>query len=105
MDLLPDAMQAPLTEGRIRGLPWRRLAREITPGTTGTQDVKDGVDEEPQRPGARPAAPCWRWQQRRQQRPFGIREVTRIEGASIHGRAWHRRCLLWERRVGGLWHT
>jgi hypothetical protein len=34
--------------------------------------------------------------------PFGIREVTGIEGASIHGRAGHRRCLLWEMQVVGL---
>jgi hypothetical protein len=53
--LLPDPVQAPLAKGCIGGLPRRILARQIAPGTTGTQDVKKGIDEEPLRPGPRPA--------------------------------------------------
>src|SRR5215467_14203790 len=59
VDLLPDPVQAPLAKGRIGGLPRRILAREIAPGTAGAQDVKEGVDEEPQWPGARPATLRW----------------------------------------------
>jgi hypothetical protein len=47
VDLLPTPLQAPLAQGRIGGLPRGILAREIAPGTTGTQDVKEGIDKEP----------------------------------------------------------
>src|SRR5215510_1077234 len=105
MHPLPDAVQTPLAPCRIRGLPRRILPWEIAPGTAGTQHIEEGVDEQSQRPGAWPAAPRWRWQQRRQISPLGICEVTGIEGASIHGRARHRRYLLRKMRVGGLWHA
>jgi hypothetical protein len=66
MDPLPDPLQAPPAECRIHRWPRRILAREIAPGTAGAQHVEDGVDQEPERPAAGPAAPRWLWQQRRQ---------------------------------------
>jgi hypothetical protein len=89
VDLLPDSMQTPLAEGRIGGLPRRILAWEIAPGTPSAQDVKEGVDEQPQRLGARPTTPLWRRQQRRQLAPLGISQVTGIEDCSIRWRARH----------------
>src|SRR5918911_2081699 len=79
MDALPHPMQTPLAKGRIGRLPWWILAWQIPPGTAGAQDVEERVDEQPQRPSARAAPLCWRWQERRQHGPFGIREVTGIE--------------------------
>jgi hypothetical protein len=84
MHLLPDAVQAPLAKGRLRRLPRRILPREIAPGTAGAQDVKEGVDEEPQCPGARPATPTWCRQQRRQLGPLGLSQVTGIEDRYRH---------------------
>ena len=82
---LPHAMQAPLAKGRLRGVPWWILARERAPGTAGAQDVEERMHEQPQRPGARPTASSWAGEQRLELRPFGIREITGIKGASIHG--------------------
>src|SRR5215216_6794317 len=79
VDPLPDAVQTPLAEGRIGGLPRWILAWEIAPGTPSAQDIKERVDEQPQRPGARPTTLCWRRQQRRQLAPLGISQVTGIE--------------------------
>src|SRR5262249_4737325 len=104
VDALPHAMQPPLAPCRVRGLPRRILPREIAPGAASVQHVEERVDEEPQRPRARPTTPCWSREQRLELRPFGIREVTGIKGASIHGRAWHRRSLCWGTCVGGLLH-
>src|SRR5215472_2760282 len=105
VDALPHPVQAPLAECCVGCLPWWILAWQLAPGTAGAQDIKERVDEQPQRPGARPATPCWSWEQRCELHPFGIREVTGRERASIHGRARHRRCLLRTMRVGGLWHA
>jgi hypothetical protein len=90
VDALPHPAQAPLAKGRIGRLPWRILAREIAPGTAGAQDVEQRVDEQPQWPGAGPAAPCWHRQQRRQLRPLGIGQITKIQDGSRHGRAGHK---------------
>src|SRR5262245_27561532 len=61
MNPLPDAVQMPLAPCRIRGLPRRILPWERAPGTAGAQHVEEGVDEQPQGPGTRSAAPGWRW--------------------------------------------
>src|SRR5262249_34747378 len=85
----PHPRQAPLRKCRVCGLPRWIFAWQIPPGTAGAQDVEEGVDEEPQRPGARPATPCWSWEQRCELRPLGISQVTRIQDGYRHGRAWH----------------
>jgi hypothetical protein len=40
VDPLPDAVQTPLAEGRIGGVPRRILAWEIAPGAPSAQDIK-----------------------------------------------------------------
>jgi hypothetical protein len=90
VDLLLDPVQTPLAERRVRGLPRWILARKIAPGTAGTQDIEDGVDEEPQRPGPRPATLRWRWQQQRQLGPFCSSQVTRIKNGPRRWRARHK---------------
>src|SRR5215471_10649569 len=104
MDALPHPMQTPLAKGRIGRLPRRIFAWQIPPGTASAQDIEERIHEQPQRPGARPTASSWAGEQRLELRPFGIREITGIKGASIHGRAWHRRSLYWGTCVGGLVH-
>ena len=76
---IPGAIEPKEPEVVIDGLSGRELAGEEPPLTAGAEEVKDRVTDGAQRPLPRSPAGFRRWEQRREDRPFGVGQVGRIE--------------------------
>src|SRR5262249_54044888 len=88
MNLLPKALIPPGVEVVADRLPGREVMRQHPPGTTGTAQITDGVDDLPAGVGAGPTRPAWPLPLRREEVfdvvPLQVGQVTRIALSGVH---------------------
>src|SRR5262245_25772378 len=78
------AVDPPATEVVMHRRPRRELTRQQPPRATTPEHVEDAVKDPAHRPLARPATRLRWWDERSQDRPFGIGEVRRIRQRRGH---------------------
>ena len=78
MNLRPNTRQAKLAIVPMDRAPGREVVRQRSPGTAGTADVQDPVEDLPHVHAAGAAAGLRRWDQGFQELPLLLRQVTRI---------------------------
>ena len=83
------AVVAPGSEVPVHSRPGREAVRKVPPGASGPVQVQNRLDDHPQRPDARPAAPpgYLRWQVHGDDLPLGIGQVTGIAPGLPSGHA------------------
>ena len=82
--LLKDPVFAPASKIVINGSPRREIMRKHPPGTATSQEVEDRIDNLPQPILAGPAGTLRDWDQRGNELPLGLTEVTGVT-------CWRRR--------------
>ena len=78
VDPLPGAVVAEPGEPAIGRRPGRELLRQHAPGNPTAQDIENGVDDLPHLPLAMTPAWTWRRQERMEDQPLGVGQVTSI---------------------------
>jgi len=73
---LPQPIVTPQVKPAPDGRDGREARRQHPPRQAATQKIQDRLDNPPHRPSARTPDRRWRRQIRRQQRPFGIGQIT-----------------------------
>jgi hypothetical protein len=74
----PEAGAAKLTPMILHRLPWREIAGQIAPGTTGTKQIKKSVEDGPEAVAAESPARRSARQKLLEALPLGIRKIARI---------------------------
>jgi hypothetical protein len=75
VDLLPSAVDTPLSEIVVDGRPSREVVGKQAPLATALQDVKDGVQDLTKIVDPRPSMACGGGQMRLDVVPFGIGKI------------------------------
>lgn len=78
MDALQRAIPGPEIEGAMHRALRRKVLRQVAPGAAGLQNVKQPVDDLSGIDLALASAPLRGRDQRRDQRPFRVRQITGI---------------------------
>jgi hypothetical protein len=79
VDLFPGPIGTETPKIRIDGGPRRILPRDEAPGTAGSEQIDDAIEDGAHRSLARTTTGLSRWNERSQQLPFGIEEIAGIE--------------------------
>src|SRR4051812_8246688 len=77
-DLFPQPVAAPEAKVVVDGLPGRQVMGQQAPGAAAAHPIRDGVEQLAAGVAGGAAAGSDRWDERLEQSPLGIRQVSRV---------------------------